>query len=300
MAWIQVRFESDKQHSDIFEQLLTAIGAKAVTLLEPKDQPLYETLPYSYPMWDNAIMVGLFTSDQSVQENTERMAQWYQQETGQSFPEYQIEILEDRVWETTWSEDFKPMQFGQKLWVCPSWHTLEEQDAVSLILDPGLAFGTGTHPTTRLCLNWLDTQAAEDALTAKILCDFGCGSGILGIAGLKLGAQHLTAVDIDPKALTETRLNADRNGILAQQYECYLPTQAPQKHYDIVIANILAGPLLELAEHLQTITRTGGLLLLSGILEEQAEEIMKHYQQWFDLIDPEIEDGWVRLEGRKR
>ncbi len=297
MAWIQIRFPVEAGQSQTFEDLLLAIGAKAVSLLEPKDQPLYEKLPYSYPMWDKPIMVGLFTSDQPVAERADQLAQFYREETGTAFPEYQIEILEDKVWETAWADDFKPMQFGERLWVFPTSHEGDiPENTIALKLDPGLAFGTGTHPTTRLCLQWLD----HTDIKGKSVCDYGCGSGILGIAALKLGATELTAVDIDPKALTETELNAKRNQVSHENYKLLLPEEQPVEQYELVIANILAGPLLELADRLQAMTASGGQLLLSGILEKQAQEVMNQYQHWFDLLPYTQDDGWVRIEGRKR
>ena len=192
-------------------------------------------------------------------------------------------------------DDYKPMQFGRRLWVCPKHIEPPEPEAVNLMLDPGLAFGTGTHPTTALCLQWLDNAS----LAGKQILDFGCGSGVLAIASLMLGAEHCDAVDIDPQALEATKDNASENNV-SDSLQVMKPEQLPAQQYDIVLANILAGPLVELAPQLATYTKPGGSIVLSGILETQANDILASYAQWFDLDTPLVQDDWVRISGVKK
>lgn len=193
-------------------------------------------------------------------------------------------------------DNFHPMRFGQRLWIVPSWHAAPEPDAVNLLLDPGLAFGTGTHPTTALCLEWLDGQPLEGC---NVL-DFGCGSGILAIAAKLLGATQLTCTDIDSQALEATRDNANRNQIAEQDMLVYLPEHMPQQQFDVVLANILAGPLVALAPQLIEYTRSGGRIALSGILAEQAQEVRDAYSADF-VLDPTAEkEGWVCISGVRK
>jgi ribosomal protein L11 methyltransferase len=193
-------------------------------------------------------------------------------------------------------DNFHPMRFGQRLWIVPSWHSAPEPDAVNLLLDPGLAFGTGTHPTTALCLEWLDGQDLTDC---NVL-DFGCGSGILAIAALLLGAKQAVGTDIDYQAIEASRDNAERNGIDASRFPLYLPEQLPAEQADVLVANILAGPLVALAPQLISLVKPGGRLALSGILAEQGEEVAAAYAATFDLDPLCIRDGWVRISGRRR
>lgn len=193
-------------------------------------------------------------------------------------------------------DNFHPMRFGQRLWIVPSWHAAPEPDAVNLLLDPGLAFGTGTHPTTSLCLQWLDAQQ----LQGKTLIDFGCGSGILAIAGLLLGAEHAVGTDIDIQALEASRDNAQRNQIADELFDLYLPEHMPSAPADVLVANILAGPLVSLAPQLASLVKPGGLLALSGILAEQTDEILQAYQGDFELDPVAEQDGWIRVSGKRR
>jgi ribosomal protein L11 methyltransferase len=187
------------------------------------------------------------------------------------------------------------MQFGERLWICPSWRDVPNPDAVNVMLDPGLAFGTGTHPTTALCLQWLDGLD----LAGKTVVDFGCGSGILGIAALKLGAARVIGIDIDPQAIQASRDNAERNGV-ADQIELYLPEDQPQDvEADVVVANILAGPLRELAPLIAGHGKAGSLMALSGVLESQAPELETIYGQWFEMDPTAVKEEWCRLSGRK-
>ena len=208
---------------------------------------------------------------------------------------HKIEQLEDKDWEREWMDNFHPMRFGERLWICPSWRDVPDENAVNVMLDPGLAFGTGTHPTTSLCLQWLDSLD----LTGKTVIDFGCGSGILAIAALKLGAAKAIGIDIDPQAIQASRDNAERNGV-SDRLELYLPKDQPEEmKADVVVANILAGPLRELAPLISVLPVSGGLLGLSGILASQAESVCDAYADSFTL-DPVVEkEEWCRITGRK-
>ncbi|KZY88469.1 ribosomal protein L11 methyltransferase, partial [Oleiphilus sp. HI0072] len=216
-------------------------------------------------------------------------------------PELRFEILENEDWTRKWIDNFKPIQFGRRLWICPSWHDIPEPNAVNLMLDPGLAFGTGTHPTTALCLKWLDAYALnDDGLNNKTVVDFGCGSGILGLAALLLGAKSVVGIDNDPQALLATQDNAKRNEVEAQQFPVYLPEDSPKDQVDLVLANILAQPLHDLRSNIAALVKPKGKLILSGILEHQAAALVHDYEEWFEMDKPQLEDGWVCLTGTKK
>ena len=209
-------------------------------------------------------------------------------------PEHRIETLADNDWVRLTQSQFEPIPISPRLWIVATWHTPSNPNAINIVLDPGLAFGTGSHPTTRLCLRWLDSNLRG----GENILDYGCGSGILAIAALKLGAAHAVGVDVDLQAVIASRDNAIANQVKDVQF--YLPDDAPQSSYDLVVANILTNPLRMLAPLLAKSTRQGGQIVLSGILEEQAQDMMNIYQQWFDLNAPIFEDGWSCLSGRKR
>jgi ribosomal protein L11 methyltransferase len=203
--------------------------------------------------------------------------------------------VEDKDWEREWMDDFRPLQFGSRLWIVPSWHQPPDPDAANLSLDPGLAFGTGTHPTTALCLEWLDGQDVG----GQQVIDYGCGSGILGLAALLLGADHVTGVDTDQQALEASRENARRNEVDESRLDLYLPGDEPGTVADVMLANILAQPLIGLAPHLAGKVKAGGHLVLSGILSSQAREVMAAYEPWFIMDEPEQREEWIRLTGRR-
>jgi len=218
------------------------------------------------------------------------------QQQGLEAQAHHHETLDDQVWERAWMDDFAPMRFGERLWIVPSWSASPDPQAVNLKLDPGLAFGTGTHETTALCLEWLDRAD----LTGKAVLDFGCGSGVLAIAALLLGAGNATGTDIDPQALTASEDNARNNGV-ADALRLYLPENLPADYRcDVLVANILAGPLVELAGQLASYCRPGGSLALSGILAEQAESVRNAYAPWFDLNPTTQQGDWVRIDGVRR
>jgi ribosomal protein L11 methyltransferase len=207
---------------------------------------------------------------------------------------YKLEQLEDKDWEREWMDNFHPMKFGQRLWICPSWREVPEPDAVNVMLDPGLAFGTGTHPTTALCLTWLDGLD----LKGKTVVDFGCGSGILSLAALKLGAKKVIGIDIDPQALQASLENAKRNQC-EDRLELFLPKDQPEFKADVVVANILAGPLRELAPVIVEYVKHQGVLALSGVLEEQAEQLQQIYGEYCQMDSFVVQDEWVRLSGTR-
>jgi ribosomal protein L11 methyltransferase len=291
MPWLQLKLTTDRNSAEALEDLLLASGAVSVTLEDNADQPILEPALGETPLWDQVRLTGLYDADIDTRAISERLASAW----SQALPEHRWEQLEDKDWEREWMSHYQAIRCGERLWICPSWQNPPEPDKVNLMLDPGLAFGTGTHPTTFLCLQWLDQQPIE----GLDLVDFGCGSGILGIAALLLGAHRVTGVDIDPQALTATRDNAARNALPENAMPVFLPGQCPEVTADIMLANILAGPLVELAPQLQRMTRVDGKICLSGILANQAEAVMAAYRPWFDFDPVAEQDGWVRLTGTK-
>lgn len=292
MPWLQIRLAISPEQAETYEDALLEVGAVSVTFMDAEDQPIFEPDLNTTPLWSNTHLLALFEADVEA----EAVFAHLQLLTGSELPEHQAEVIEDQDWERSWMDNFQPMRFGRRLWIVPSWHEAPEKDAVNLLLDPGLAFGTGTHPTTALCLEWLDGQPLEGT---QVL-DFGCGSGILAIAALLLGAREAVGTDIDVQALEASRDNAGRNGIADAALALYLPEQLPTLQADVLVANILAGPLVSLAPQLSGLVRAGGLLALSGILAEQGEEVAAAYADDFDLDPIVVRDGWVRISGRRR
>lgn len=292
MPWLQVRLAITPEQAETFEDALLEVGAVSVTFMDAEDQPIFEPDLGTTPLWSHTHLLALFEADT---DETALIAH-LQLLCGGTLPDHHVERIEDQDWERSWMDNFQPMRFGQRLWIVPSWHAAPEPDAVNLLLDPGLAFGTGTHPTTALCLEWLDGQNLDGC---RVL-DFGCGSGILAIAALLLGAPQAVGTDIDPQALEASRDNASRNGIDPARFPVYLPADLPQQPAEVVVANILAGPLVSLAPQITALVQEGGRLALSGILAEQAEEVRAAYAGAFDLDPTAIKDGWVRISGVKR
>jgi ribosomal protein L11 methyltransferase len=293
MSWLQLRIITTREKTEAIEDALLAAGAVSVTMEDNADQPILEPALGETPLWNDTRVTGLFTADTDTTQATVIATA----ELGESLPNYRWEILEDKDWERAWMDNFHPMQFGNRLWICPSWKQPPEPDAANLMLDPGLAFGTGTHPTTALCLRWLDANDLAD----KVVIDYGCGSGILGIAALLLGAKQVIAIDNDPQALIATIDNAERNHIDPSKISTHLPNQIPTNiQADIMLANILAGPLAELSPAISSLTKPSGLIALSGILSNQAQALTDCYQQWFDIAPIVTEQDWVRITGIKR
>ena len=294
MPWIQLTLHTNKANNEKAEEALLEAGALSVTLKDAEDKPVLEPLPGETPLWENIILVGLFEAD----INTENLKSHIKLQLGEQ-SSLKVEALEDKDWVRAWMDDYKPMQFGERLWVCPKHISPPQANAINLMLDPGLAFGTGTHPTTALCLQWLDSADIKN----KQVIDFGCGSGVLAVAALMLGASHCDGTDIDPQAIIASVDNAKENNV-ADKLAVFLPEDMPaeksHEYYDIVLANILAGPLTELAEQLANFCKPGGDIVLSGILQTQSEKIIQAYSPWFELEPITIKEDWIRVTGKKK
>lgn len=289
MPWIQLRLSTTSENTEPLSDLLTQAGALAVTLHDAGDAPLLEPGPGETPVWPETIVVGLFEADCDMVS----VLEFLNTSEGHEL-QYQLEPLEDKDWERTWMDNYHPMSFGNRLWICPSWAKPPQPDAINLMLDPGLAFGTGTHPTTSLCLEWLD----QHDVSGLEVIDYGCGSGILAIAAALLGAKHVWAIDHDPQALMATQANARQNQV-EKQITVGQPDELPDLKSKLILANILAGPLMSLAPVLAEHTKFDGHLVLSGLLAKQAAEVAEHYQPWFTMQAPREKEDWVLLEGKK-
>lgn len=274
------------------ELALEELGALAITLQDDEDNPVLEPGPGATPLWPTVQVRGLFESG----VRRPFVIDGLQSVPGAARPgNIRWREVGDQDWERAWMDRFQPMQFGRHLWIVPTGMEIPfDPENIEILLDPGLAFGTGTHPTTALCLDWLDEQ---DVRGAHVV-DYGCGSGILGIAAALKGAARIDAVDNDPQALESTRDNAGRNGI-SSRVSVFIPEEFSETGADIVMANILAGPLVELSQDLLNILRPGGKLVLSGILEEQASQLVEAYRAGMQKINITQRDGWVRLDGEK-
>lgn len=295
MPFLQLSLAIGSADPAPYEDALLEAGATSITLEDAEDNPVLEPAPGTTPLWPSVRLRALFESNADRDAIRATLAA-----LGESAPEPQFEVIEDRAWEREWLKDFRPMQFGTRLWVCPGGQLptaplADDESRVTLLLDPGLAFGTGTHPTTALCLEWLD--AAD--LAGKRVLDYGRGSGILAIAALKLGAIEAVAVDIDEQALIATRENAARNDVDSQLRIAGVD-QIGEFAPDIVLANILAEPLLELAPRFAEMLASGGRIVLSGVLVSQAADIARRYAPWFDIAPAALRDEWARLDGVRR
>lgn len=291
MAWIQIRLNSTNERAEAISDFLEELGSVSVTFMDSQDTPIFEPLPGETRLWGNTDVIALFDAETDM--NPILTALQESQLLEQGFA-YKIEQIEDKDWEREWMDNFHPMKFGKRLWICPTWREIPEPDAVNVMLDPGLAFGTGTHPTTALCLEWLDSLDLE----GKTVIDFGCGSGILAIAALKLGAKSAVGIDIDPQAILASRNNAEANGV-ADRLQLFLSDDKPvDLKADVVVANILAGPLKELYPVISQLPKAQGELGLSGILATQAQSVCDAYAQTFEL-DPVVErEEWCRITGK--
>ncbi|ABQ22081.1 TPA: 50S ribosomal protein L11 methyltransferase [Vibrio cholerae] len=293
MPWIQIKLNATNDNAEaIGDMLMEETGAVSVTFLDAKDTPVFEPLPGETRLWGDTDVVALYEADMDTSLILQQIKASNMLAEGFA---HKVEQVEDKDWEREWMDNFHPMQFGRRLWICPSWREVPDPQAVNVMLDPGLAFGTGTHPTTALCLEWLDNLD----LTGKTVIDFGCGSGILAIAAIKLGAAKVIGIDIDPQALLASKDNAARNGV-EDQIEVYLPKDQPEGLVaDVVVANILAGPLRELSPTIKGLLKPGGQLAMSGILDTQAESVAEFYRDDLEL-DPIAEKSeWCRISGRK-
>ena len=289
MAWLQVSVEVSGDQVDEVSESFNAIGALSVTVQDAGDEPLLEPAPGETPLWSNTRVVALFDDAQDVAE----LKQQLQSVLDVPLAGFLAEPLADRDWSNTWRDTFGAMQFGKRLWVCPVGESPSEPDAIVVHMDPGMAFGTGTHATTALCLCRLDAHPPVN----QAVIDYGCGSGILAIAAHKLGAVNVTAVDIDPQALVATQENARRNDCAIK---VLYPDALGRRAAHLVVANILAYPLIELAPDLAARVHAGGRIILTGILAEQADTVMAAYVDWFVFAAPVYREEWVLLEGVRK
>ena len=285
MGWFQLRIERcpSKEVEQISDELEES-GALSIMLTDKNDNPVLEPAPGTTPLWPEVIIHALYAQALDAQQARDQFS------LSKPALLLRIEVLEDKDWERAWMDDFKPQRFGKRLWICPTWLTPPEPQAVNLILDPGLAFGTGTHPTTAMCLTWLE----QADLSNKSLIDYGCGSGILSLAALKLGSKHVYAVDIDNQALQATQNNALTNEIDERMLAISMP-DALQDPVEILIANILLAPLILLRSRFHQLLSQGALLVVSGLLEEQAPLLIKSYEPVFSPIAQKNLDGWSLL-----
>jgi ribosomal protein L11 methyltransferase len=292
--WQEWVLETHSHHVELLEDWFFAQGALAVSLEDNADEPLLEPGPGETPVWQNVKVTALFAGDVDLEPIRAEIPDTLLAKNSRS----DITTLRDRAWERVWMDDFSPIQMGPRLWICPSWSEPPDASAINVYLDPGLAFGTGTHATTAMCL-----AALDDAVRGgERVVDYGCGSGILAIAALRLGASSALGVDNDPQALTASRDNAQRNQIEASSLDILCPESpgidAWEGNSDLVVANILAGPLLTLADELIALMTPGAKLLLTGILTEQAPELIERYAR-VNLRVSDTRDGWVLMSGQR-
>lgn len=292
MAWHQLSVVTDEATAPELSDFFSELGAVSVTYSDAKDEPVYEPAIDQTQIWSNTRVTALFELDADP-DVVQTLV--FNQFIGQPLQQWTAEVLQDQVWERAWLEHFQPMLFADKLWICPTGMERNEPGKVCMTLDPGLAFGTGTHPTTALCLEWL----ASNDLQQRLVIDYGCGSGILAVAALLLDAGHAYGIDIDPQALTATQYNADKNQV-SERISYFLPENFVPLMADVVVANILAKPLIELAGNIASLVKPGGHLVLSGILNEQAQDVADAYrQQGLEVSAPVSRDDWCRLDAFK-
>jgi ribosomal protein L11 methyltransferase len=296
VAWRQFVMNLGALDPEAVEEIFVRFGASSVTMTDAGDSPVLEPGPGETPLWTDTLITGMFSPDVDLHQFEDKLLG----ELGLTeLPAHRTETLEDRAWEREWLKDFGPMQFGRRLWIHPKGSEPFSDDIAVVHLDPGLAFGTGTHATTALCLEWLDGLS----LAGKSMLDYGCGSGVLAIAALKLGCRCATGMDIDPQALIATQQNASDNNV-AEKLTVLGTADEIRGGFDVVVANILSGPLVQFAESITLTIRGRGMLALSGVLCEQADEVMAAYEPWIDFDEPVFreQDGqkWSRLTGKRR
>jgi ribosomal protein L11 methyltransferase len=289
MGLWQLSIKANAAETDELTDLLFELGATSVAFADAGDSPIFEPSVADDVVWEVNLLTAVF--DESIAAETILLS--ISQQYPDCLVDCEMEQIVEQAWERTCLDQFQPMQFGKHVWICPSWTTPPDPDAINILLDPGLAFGTGTHPTTALCLEWLDANPP----IGKTVIDYGCGSGILAIASVKLGASSVWAVDHHEQALLATRENAKRNFISAAQLETLTPEQLPSVHVDVLIANILAQPLIQLASRLAGHVKVGGHIVLSGILPEQTQQIINAYSPYMTILDIHQRDEWVCIAG---
>lgn len=295
MAWQSLAITAGEDVADILSDALMELGALSVSIEDADAQTELERPIFGEPgeappgIWRHNVVSALFDANADIDDVMQQLAQ----ATGLRNLGYTVQAVEEQDWVRATQSQFDPIRIRDDLWIVPSWHVAPNPDALNIVLDPGLAFGTGSHPTTHLCLAWL----ADHLQPGESVLDYGCGSGILAIAAKKLGAGETLGVDIDPQAMVASRYNAEQN---AADVRFVLPDEMPTYSADVVVANILASPLKVLAPALAAYCRSGGRIALSGVLREQAEEVAACYREWFDMAAPVPLDNWVLLTGRKR
>ncbi len=295
MPWISVTIETDCAHAERLADALIDAGALSASIEDadagtPEETPQFgEPGSITTPGWTRSRVVALLDPETDIDELLEACAP---QAGLESLPKYTSEAVEEQNWVQLTQSQFDPIRVSDRLWIVPSWHTAPDPEAIVLVLDPGMAFGTGSHPTTRLCLEWLE----RNVTSGVSLLDYGCGSGILAIAAAKLGAQEVLGVDIDPQAVIAAQHNAERNNVSTHFADSASEIEG---QFDIVVANILSNPLKALAPAICAHVRTGGRLALSGILAEQTDELIAAYAPWIDLAVADTREGWVCLAGTK-
>lgn len=296
MGWQQLKFRvrpaSSPEAIDRLEDELLQRGSLSISYLDAEDQPVFQTEPGATILWDNCHLISLFEESTSLQP----VCAWLKQQPEIIAASLVQENLADQDWERSWMDSFNAMQYGPRLWICPSWQKPPDPSAVNIMLDPGLAFGSGTHATTSLCLQWLEQHIDPNSEDIMVV-DYGCGSGVLAIGAVLLGAKEVHAVDNDPQAITATRDNMSRNHLRENDIQCWLPEEFPNLQADVLVANILAEPLKQLAPLFAKSVKPGGALVLSGLLTEQADEISAAYTKWFAMDAPAHQQEWVRLNG---
>ncbi|MBM88515.1 MAG: 50S ribosomal protein L11 methyltransferase [Gammaproteobacteria bacterium] len=291
--WQRLKIQVSSKNTFELEQKLTEFGALSISYIDAANQPIFQNELGSTPLWDTTWVLCLFEKEVKLNDLLTEL----KDSTGTfNKKSLKIELIEDQDWEFSWMNDFHPMRFGDKLWICPSWQSPPDPHATNIMLDPGLAFGSGTHTTTDLCLRWLDKTDVD----GKEIIDFGCGSGVLGIGAAMLGAAKVYAVDNDPQAITATIDNRNRNNTSTKVLAAYLPDALPKIQADILIANILAEPLVNLSAKFAKMVKPNGHIALSGLLEEQIPLLVRCYENWFDIGPPIIENDWVLLAGTRK
>ena len=294
MPWLQMILETEASLVEPISEALVSVGAISVTWQDAKNQPLYEPHLNSTSLWKKIQVIGLFEENTN---SSQLQAQLQALLAPKYLPPCQIQTLADQDWSRVWMDDFHPMLFGERVWICPSWQKPPNPQAVNIFIDPGLAFGTGTHPTTALCLEWLDSLSD---LSGKTVIDYGCGSGILAITAVKLGAKQVWAVDNDPLALQATEENAKKNQVDKRIHPVF-PEKLPKKiKADGILANILANPLITLANTFAIHLKSPAPLVLSGILKEQADEVIAAYSRHFTITETLEQDDWIRIVACKK
>ena len=292
MAWWQFSLNCQASELEQVENLLQDLGALSLSLSDAGDEPIYEPLPGTTPVWQESVVTATFGAETDPEILYQQITAALPNHLASSLRQHS---LRDQDWEQAYKQHFRPIQCAPDLWIVPSWSTPPDPEATSIQLDPGLAFGTGSHPTTALCLAWL---ALNRPAGIRVI-DYGCGSGILAIAALKLGAAAVVAVDIDAQALSACAANARANAIEADQIQVSLPETMDRSPAELLIANILAGPLIELALRFAGLVKAGGQILLSGVLKSQLEDIQLAYQPFFRLEPAQSRGDWACISGKR-